>query len=1196
MSERAGIVSERVKRSAQLSLLVLFVTGLFSLTPFSKNLDLSLYNVRLRSAAIEGRTSKLSYRIVLVAIDDPSLHRGWNPEDTIRLITGLEEVGVAGILVADGEQVLAGEASSLRSLASERFRILDFSDVDHSSLLFRNYVEQFADRDGLLRSLPVDSEPIDFAQNLAALVDPSLTVEARDRLYIEYLLKASHNAKTPLRAISAHQMLKNLDDPNSRDIYQGTLVLIGIESSMEHRLVSTPLGFYTPAEVYACLLNTLVQDKQIRHINPWLFWLTLWIFLFLASLMVFGQRPFRVLVVGLLLFYFSLDALGSLFYRGLVIPVVPSLTGLSLIFVFSVLREFTRAGNILKSFGGSEDAKLSGTETQASIFFTELPQYLMELEANESPQLLKCRREYNSLLERVAVKFHGRVLDYQGDAQMVGFGLRVDDDMDHALEATAAALEFVESCKALAEIWSVGPQKVQVHAGVCTGPIALGHVGADEKQDIAAIGDTTNTAARLMGAAMKQDRPVIIAESTYEVAKGALVAEELPPVELKGKSAPVAVYEAKFVHQEWLESLAASDKEAIPTGGVLEFKGGDRKIELAFVALVVAVVALLSSYFSSFTFIAKAELKVYDVLHRLVASKDADPRIVIVGLDEESADSPLLGSWPWSRDVYARAIKNLENTGYKGVFFDILFRQNRADDPEGDRKLVEAVLSEPRAVLAGILSENPDQFDYQQHSAPVLLNPLDSLDLLARGQIGLIHRRDDLDATTRRSLLAHPAGATGQQVLFPTSAVALLQSKEAPLIQEEDGLRVGEILIPSTVDETHANELLIRFGPTCTDPAYFVPGKTYRYVPFSRLLNTSDPIFGELEGCYLFVGDTFSSPELYNQDRVRTPMGSVKGVEVHARTLDTILNSTYIGEANGPLGSLWLLFLTGSTVVVVMRYRRFQDAVNRVLLLAFLHGFVVVSALAILGIWIRPLFPLLVMAGMTGGVLLSRYLLTTRALARFVPSEVVDEILLHGQAKDRSLVATVLLTDIRGYTTLSETRSAVQMLDILNEYHRRTVACYARHQGQALTYQGDAQIVVFGVFGKSKDPARDAVAAALELQSICDQLRAEWGITDRSNFDVGAGLCTGLVEVGFLGGTENRQYSVVGETVRKSHKVQSLSEELNAPVILDQETLDACKGPLDVDDLGMVLPKGLSQPIRLFRARGIVSEQAESGD
>jgi adenylate cyclase len=86
---------------------------------------------------------------------------------------------------------------------------------------------------------------------------------------------------------------------------------------------------------------------------------------------------------------------------------------------------------------------------------------------------------------------------------------------------------------------------------------------------------------------------------------------------------------------------------------------------------------------------------------------------------------------------------------------------------------------------------------------------------------------------------------------------------------------------------------------------------------------------------------------------------------------------------------------------------------------------------------------------------------------------------------------------------------------------------------------------------------------------------------------VGAGLCTGEVEVGLLGGGNNLQYSVVGETVRKAHKVQSLSDELSAPVIMDEETYQATNGAVEVDDLGMVQPKGLPHEIRLYRARSV---------
>jgi adenylate cyclase len=339
-----------------------------------------------------------------------------------------------------------------------------------------------------------------------------------------------------------------------------------------------------------------------------------------------------------------------------------------------------------------------------------------------------------------------------------------------------------------------------------------------------------------------------------------------------------------------------------------------------------------------------------------------------------------------------------------------------------------------------------------------------------------------------------------------------------------------------------------------------------------------------LQGAYIFAGEASQGGERDEIDRVDTPVGRIKGVEAHARTLDTILNASYARPLDVPLDLLWELALAALTTYILVRFRTWQEYLPRVLGVMLLHALVYAGAYLVLSTWLELIHPLAVVVGICAAVMLGRYLLTLRALSRFVPGEVAEELVLHHQVRDRRLVATVLLTDIRGYTTLSESRSAVAMLDILNEYHGRTADCYERHGGQLLTYQGDAQIVVFGVFGRRHNPAADAVAAALELQAICARLRGEWGIACRDEFDVGAGLCTGLVEVGFLGGRQNLQYSVVGETVRKYHKVQSLSATLDAAVILDEDTYLSARGQVACDDLGVVEVAGVAGGLHLYRA------------
>ena len=281
------------------------------------------------------------------------------------------------------------------------------------------------------------------------------------------------------------------------------------------------------------------------------------------------------------------------------------------------------------------------------------------------------------------------------------------------------------------------------------------------------------------------------------------------------------------------------------------------------------------------------------------------------------------------------------------------------------------------------------------------------------------------------------------------------------------------------------------------------------------------------------------------------------------------------------------VFFQFLTLFILARYREPVDYLSRMALVLLVTGVGYVFSFVLFNVLFEILILWFCAAVVAASILMGRHVFTFRALTRVIPAEVAEELLFRRHARDRRQIATILLTDIRGYTTLSEGKTAVAMLDVLNEYHKRTVACYDRYGGQALTYQGDAQIVVFGVFGNRSNPAADAAAAALGLQAICDDLREEWGIESREDFDVGAGLCTGEVEVGLLGGGNNLQYSVVGETVRKAHKVQSLSDELSAPVIMDEETYQATNGAVEVDDLGLVQPKGLPHEIRLYRARSV---------
>lgn len=1162
---------------ATVFLLASLLTQLMVRIPAFQSLELELYDHQMFiwREALQPKT--VDRRVVLVAVDDASKAGGWTDQKTLNLLEKLKEVGVAGVLVCGTEVFLSQPPPTV-----PRDSVVVSLSGKQAEMFTSLAPSEFSDFDGRVRSFPSSHPIVRLLSGLVGRLGIRDWFPPGNRFSLIFSKKygSVNDTESYLDYLSVEN-LAQLIDTGGGDSLRGALIVLGRTTiSGDSWYLETPAGKLEAGILYAYCLNTILEGWNLRAVDGWWAFFLSEILILVLAFGLSGRRPVTVFVLGMTgLGGVALVSLGA-FMQGLWLPVGQLLVAVGGTAVSSVLLGFRGANIALSRLGGSENARLEGKETQATILFTELPAYLTDLERAQGDELLVHRREYNGILEAIARRYHGQILDYQGDFQMIGFGLRHDDDQEHPIEAASAALEIVASVPGLSQMWGVSEESLRVHAGVCTGPVALGHVGSLQKQDVAAIGDTTNTAARILASAISLNRKVLVAATTFSAAGDHLQGESLPPLELRNKSQPVEVFALEQVDPRWRLANLARKKGTIPSGGTIEYSPqtrGSLLLTLAF-SLVAYLLSLVVNHAGT---VAPWEAPIHDELLRRFGTAPSDSRILLVGMDAESSRDERLGPLPWPRSAHARVIENLSQTKMAGAFFDITFKQPNTAETEGDRALEKALFSEPRVSVGVTLAPRGLRFD-----EPLFFLPDNQREILRRrNQLGLIHARDDSDGVIRRAILAATATREDLEqstVLYPTGALTLLLDERDELRSTPKGLRFGSTLIPSSSGPS-PNELELRFGPAVTaSPPQ--PGG-YRYVSFHRLLDPADPIFAELDGAYLFVGEAFAGGERFAVDRVMTRAGYIKGVEIHARTLDTILNRTWLLPVPFWLQQLWILFLAAGTTYVMARYRFGHSYVPRVLSLMALQVTVFVVALLGLSRTSMLLTPLLTILFICTAVLLGRYLLAFRALSWFVPQEVADEMLLTQRARDRRVVATVLLTDIRGYTSISEGRSAVAMLGLLNEYHKRTVACYARYGGQALTYQGDAQIVVFGVFGRRKCPAKDAVLAALELQKICDELRKEWGLDARETFDVGAGLCTGMVEVGWLGGRDNLQYSVVGETVRKTHKVQSLSAELESPVLLDEETYKALGDELFCQDLGEVEVKGLEAPLRLYRPR-----------
>lgn len=560
---------------------------------------------------------------------------------------------------------------------------------------------------------------------------------------------------------------------------------------------------------------------------------------------------------------------------------------------------------------------------------------------------------------------------------------------------------------------------------------------------------------------------------------------------------------------------------------------------------------------------------------RELRRQHTDPNIVIAGIEDATFDSG-----HFNRAVHAQVIKNLSKAGARVIFYDVEFDEARA--PEVDQALCKSVEEANRCVLAAAYRKNATSL-----VAPALIPGLEKVIRLGRARRGLINI--DSNAVQKEAMLM--IIVDGEPFLSAATAIAAQLSHLSPsdVKLTADRLLVSPLSFPVNQSEENSGEQIIRtvrattvYSPPVTGPD---AGKNrgYTVVPYESLIDPASPVLASLAGRIVMIGDNRRG----DADIISTPVGKMKGIEVHAQILDTILNGPWLENARPGTRLYWPDVVGGWLLCACLSQLLWrQRTPGRMLVVQLLFASLTLEGYQVLGergyILNIPLLGAELLATFVAcGVL--RFALTSKALATLIPKEIAHQLMRTGKSEVVRKEATVIVTDIRGYTSLSESKTPRQILEMLNEYHTETVSIFERHQGSVLNYQGDAQIVLFGYPKKLKDPARSAVLAALETSEAIERLRKRWNLSEEQTFDVGAGVCTGLVVIGELGSSSMQaEYTVIGETVRRCHKVQSMSNKLHSNVLVDQQTVDACLVKPPLEQRGLTELDGLKEPVMLY--------------
>lgn len=205
------------------------------------------------------------------------------------------------------------------------------------------------------------------------------------------------------------------------------------------------------------------------------------------------------------------------------------------------------------------------------------------------------------------------------------------------------------------------------------------------------------------------------------------------------------------------------------------------------------------------------------------------------------------------------------------------------------------------------------------------------------------------------------------------------------------------------------------------------------------------------------------------------------------------------------------------------------------------------------------------------------------SLSRLLPGTVAARIMEggHSPGETEELEVTVLMSDIRGYTTIAETADPSVLAGQLNEHRAAMNHAILDEEGTVMQFIGDAVLAVFGAPVPQKDHVDRAVATARAMHAAQHELNERWAEDDRTPFGLGIGISTGPVAAALLGSEERLEYTVIGDTVNLAQRVQQWAR--HRETVMTRATWEASSLPIEADELEPAQVKGREAPVQAYR-------------
>lgn len=665
---------------------------------------------------------------------------------------------------------------------------------------------------------------------------------------------------------------------------------------------------------------------------------------------------------------------------------------------------------------------------------------------------------------------------------------------------------------------------------------------------------------------------------------------------------------------------------------------------------VLMVIIILTLFFMGLSIFDTIELKTYDLRFQSRGVKKPSSKVVLAVIDEKSLDREGRWPWPrtkiaklldilsgdgakvigfdigfWEPDENSnlKFIRDFEQE-IKSLPIDNEpinpWIQERKREADNDRILAEAIKrSGARIVLGHFFHMSKSVLDYElskeeiekrleliadsrypliQYEQPGIdlsdflerltaYAPESNLEILSRAapSSGFINMESDTDGIIRRSWLIVTCDGELYAPMVIQSVRHYLDNRPMTVkaaIYGIEGIRIGDTFIPTDQN----GRMMIN---------YLGPEKTFHHYSITDILNRRFPEGTFADKIVLVGGTAIGLGDMRNTPFSST--GEYAGVEVQANVVDNILTRSFLHKTtwSGIYDIFTIIILALLMGIVLPRLHAVKGILFSIALFA-LHILISGWFFNQFGFLVNIVYPLLTIVALYTSLTLFYYITEERerkkirgAFSYYVSSSVVNEMLksperlkLGGDKKDLS----VLFSDIRGFTTISEGLAPEDLVHVLNEYLTVMTDIVFKYDGTLDKYIGDALMAVYGAPLDQPDHPSRACRSALDMIDALKDLNGKWAKEGKKPLNIGIGINTGLMMVGNMGSDQRFDYTVMGDAVNLCSRLEGANKAYRTNILISDSTYKRVRDEFECMELDSVRVKGRHLPIIIYQLMG----------